>query len=96
MAPLPPPGDPGLDVVYHALAAVAAARAAHQEGLLQGRTVLFRSPCPEALNCLQHGDFLRPAVQDAAMLLGAACLDLGLAPLPAARSARGAQRAGPR
>ncbi len=33
MAPLPPPGDPGLGVVYHALAAVAAVGAAHQEGL---------------------------------------------------------------
>jgi hypothetical protein len=30
------------------------------------------------LSALQHGDFRRPAVQDAALLLGAACLDLGL------------------
>jgi hypothetical protein len=102
MAPLPPPGDPGLGVVHHALAAVAAVRAAHQEGLLQGRTVLFRSPCPEALNGLQHGEFRRPAVQDAAMLLGAACLDLGLAPplfvprvLPGAPSVPGTDRAPP-
>jgi hypothetical protein len=80
MAPLPPPCNPGLGVVYHALAAVAAVRAAHQEGLLQGSTALFSCPCPEALNGLQHGDFRRPAVQDATMLLGAACLDLGLAP----------------
>jgi hypothetical protein len=99
MAPLPPPGDPGLDVVRHALAAVAALRAAHLGGLVQGRSILFRGPCPEALRGLQHGDFRRPAVQDAAMLLGAACLELGLPPplfvprvLPGAGSASGPDR----
>ena len=80
MAPLPTAGDSGLGVVYHALAAVAAVQAAQQAGLVLGRTILFRSPCHEALTGLQHGDFRRPAAQDAAMLLGAACLDLGLAP----------------
>jgi hypothetical protein len=102
MAPLPPSGDPALGVVHHALAAVAAVRAAHQEGLLPGCTILFRSPCPEALNGLQHGDFRRPAVQDAALLLGAACLDLGLPPplfvprvLPQAPGVQGPDRASP-
>ena len=102
MAPLPPPGDPGLGIVRHALAAVAALRAAHQGGLVQGRSILFRGPCPEALRGLQLGDFRRPAVQDVAMLLGAACLDLGLSPplfvprvLPGVGAAPGPDRAQP-
>ena len=80
MAPLPPSGDPDLAVTLHALSAVAALRAAHHLGLVQGRTVLFRGPCPAALVCLARGDPARPAAQDAALLLGAACLDLGLPP----------------
>ena len=81
MAPQPPPGDPARDIFFHALAAVITPQAAHHGGgLVLGLTILIRSTCFEALHALQHGDFRRPAVQDAAMLLGPGCLDLGLPP----------------
>jgi hypothetical protein len=80
ISPPPPPGDPDHVIFRHTLAAIVALQATHHDGLVLGRTVLFRSSCPEALLALQHGDFRRPAVQDAAMLFGAGCLDLGLPP----------------
>jgi hypothetical protein len=86
MAPLPSPGDSDRAVTLHALSAVAALREAHRQptpgppGLVQGRTVLFRGPCSAALDCLSRGDPARPAAQNAALLLGAACLNLGLVP----------------
>jgi hypothetical protein len=80
MAPLPPPGDADHAITLHAISAVAALRVAHHRGLTQGRSILFRGPCSTALECLSHGDPARPAAQDAALLLGAACLDLRLDP----------------
>ena len=78
MAPLPHPDSPDYAVALHAFAAVAALLAAQGSRLLAGSTIIFRSCCSVALDSLRHGDFRRPAVQDAALLLGAACLDLHL------------------
>ena len=78
MAPLPPAGHPDRTVALHALSAVVALHAAHSRGLVKGRSVLFRGPSATAFLGLAKGDPGRPAVQDAAMLLGAACLDLAL------------------
>jgi hypothetical protein len=80
MAPLPASGDPDLLVALHSFAASAALSAAQDAGLVQGRALLFRSPCTESLHGLRCGDFKRPAAQDGALLFGAACLDLGLDP----------------
>jgi hypothetical protein len=78
MAPLPPGDSPDYTIALHAFAAVAALLAAQGPLLPAGTTIIFRSSCAEALSSLCHGDFRRPAVQDAALLLGAACLDLRL------------------
>jgi hypothetical protein len=93
MTPLPS-ADSDLLVVLHSFAATAALAAARDAGLVQGRVLLVRGPCAEALDGLRRGDFRRPAAQDGALLFGAACLDLGLdpphfVPLPAALAARG-------
>jgi hypothetical protein len=97
MAPLPLVGSPDRLIYYHALAASAALRLAAQHTAVAGTNIIFRSPCREALLALRNGDYRRPAVQDAALLLGAACLDLELPTplfLPSSGLLRGPARLG--